>query len=74
MTSTSTDYFKQLLKSQNEQRKAFVSKVTVSESQEASYLVAELIVHKMKSHTAGENLITPPCKIIVGKMLGQDAV
>jgi hypothetical protein len=37
-------------------------------------LVAELIPQKRKSHTVGENLIKPACKIIVGKMLGQYAV
>jgi hypothetical protein len=48
--------------SQNKQSKAFVSKVTVSEkAQEASYLVAELIAQKRKSHIVGENLITPAC-------------
>jgi hypothetical protein len=52
-----------------------IQKVTVSEKgQEASYLVAELIAQKRKSHTVGENLIMPTCKIIVGKMLGYDAV
>jgi hypothetical protein len=68
MISKSADYFKRLLESQNKQSKAFVSTVTVGEkAQEASYLVAELIPQKMKSHTVGENLIMPACKIIVGK-------
>jgi hypothetical protein len=42
-----------LLESQNKQRKAFASKVTVSEkAQEATCLVAELIVQKRrKSHS-----------------------
>jgi hypothetical protein len=54
--------------------KPFVSKVTVSEEpQEASYLVAELIAQKRKSHTFGENPKMPACKVIVGKMLGQNA-
>jgi hypothetical protein len=56
-------------------KQTFVKKVTFSEkAQEASYLVAELIAQKRKSHTVGENLIMPACKIIVSKMLGQDAV
>jgi hypothetical protein len=55
--------------------KAFVKKVTFSEkAQEASYLVAELIAQKRKRHTVGENLVMPACKIIVSKMLGQEAV
>jgi polyhydroxyalkanoate synthesis regulator phasin len=70
MTSKSDDYFKRLLESQIKLSKAFVSKGTVSEkAQEASYLVAELIAQKRKSHTVCENLIMPACK-----MLGQDAV
>jgi hypothetical protein len=53
------------------QSEAFVSKVTVHEkAQEASYLVAELIAQKRKSHAVGKNLILLASKIIVGKMLG----
>jgi hypothetical protein len=75
MTSKNADYLKWLLESQNKQSQAFVSKVKVSEiAQEASYLIAELIPQKRKSHTVGENLIKPACKIIMGKMLGQYAV
>ncbi|XP_055510562.1 zinc finger BED domain-containing protein 5-like [Leucoraja erinacea] len=75
MKNKSADYFKRLLESQNKQSTAFVSKVSVSKkAQETSYLVAEIIAQKRKSHTVGENLIMPACKIIVGKMLGQDAV
>jgi hypothetical protein len=67
MTSKSDDYyFKRLLESRNKRSRAFVNKATVSEKAwVASYLVAEL-------HTISENLIMPTCKIIVGKMLGQD--
>jgi hypothetical protein len=50
--------------------KAFVSKVTVSEKAlEASYLVAELVAQKRKSHTGDENLTMSACKIRVAKML-----
>jgi hypothetical protein len=63
------------LESQNKQSAASVSIVTVSEkAQEASYLVAELIAQKTKSHPVGENLIMLACKIIVGKVLGQESV
>jgi hypothetical protein len=63
------------LESPYKQSKAFVSQLTISEkAQEANYLVAELTAQKSKSHTVGENLIIPACKIKVGKMLGQDAV
>lgn len=66
MSSKSADNFKRLLESQNKQ-----SKVTLSEkSQDASYLLAELNAQKRKSRTAGENLIMPASKIIVGTMLG----
>jgi hypothetical protein len=55
--------------------KLLLKKVTFSEkAQEASYFVAELIAQKRKSHTVGEKLIMPTCKIIVSKMLGQDVV
>jgi hypothetical protein len=75
ITSKNADYFKRLLDSQNKQNRAFVSKVPVSEkAQEANYLVAELIAQKRKSHTVGENLIMPACKIIMGKMRGKNAV
>jgi hypothetical protein len=75
VTSRSADYFQRLLESQNKQNQAFVSKVTVSEeAQKASYLITELVAQKRKSQAAGENLIKPACKIIMGKMLGQDAV
>jgi hypothetical protein len=45
----------------------------VKRTQEASYLVAELIAQKTKIRTVGENLIMSACKIIVIKMLGQVA-
>jgi hypothetical protein len=49
----------------SKQSQDFVSKVTISEkAQEASFLVAEFITQKRKSHTVGENLIMPACKIM----------
>jgi hypothetical protein len=40
----------------SKQSKAFIKNITFSEkAQETSYLVAELIVQKMKGHTGGEN-------------------
>ncbi|GFT02958.1 hypothetical protein NPIL_422181 [Nephila pilipes] len=49
----------------------FINAFTVSEkSQETSYLVAKLITQKRKKVT---QLVRPVCKIIVGKMLGEDA-
>ena len=75
LKNKSVDYFKRLLESQKKQSTAFLNKVSVGEKAlEASYLVAEIIAQKRKSHTVGENLILPACKIIVGKMLGQNAV
>jgi hypothetical protein len=70
MTSKSADYFKWLWESQNKQSQAFVRKATVSEkAQKASYLVAELNTQKRKSHTVGENLIKPACKIITHSLM-----
>uniref|UniRef100_K7G2A6 DUF4371 domain-containing protein n=1 Tax=Pelodiscus sinensis TaxID=13735 RepID=K7G2A6_PELSI len=47
---------------------------TISEkAQEASYLVAELVAQKMKSHTIAESLIIPSCKIIVSTVIGKEA-
>ena len=75
MKNKSAGCFKRLLESQKKQSTAFVNKVSVSEkAQEVSYLVAEIIAQKRKSHTVGENLIMPACKIIVGTMLEQNAV
>jgi hypothetical protein len=55
-------------------REVFEKKVTIREkAQEASYLVAELIAQKMKSHIIAESLIMPACKIIVRKMTGKEA-
>lgn len=54
---------------------AFIKTFTVSEkSQEADYLVAELIAQKRKSHLVDENMIMPTCKITVSKMLEEDWV
>jgi hypothetical protein len=75
ITSKSADYFKRLLESQNKESKAFANKVKASgKDQEENYLAAELIAQKRKCSTVGENLIKPACNIIVGKMLGRDAV
>ena len=70
-----TDYFKRLLESQVQQSRVFEKKVTVSEkAQEASYLVAELVAQKKKSHVIAESIIMPACKIIVNTMLGKEAL
>jgi hypothetical protein len=63
------------LEYQNKKGKAFVKNVTISEkAQEAGYLVTELVAQKRKSHTVGENPITPTHKIIVSRLLGQGSV
>ena len=57
------------------QRTGFLSKVSVREKAlEAIYLITEIITQKRKSHTAGENVILPACKIIISKMFGQNEV
>ena len=75
MKNKSADYFKRLLEYQKKQSVTFVNKVSVSEKvQEVSYLVVEIITQKRKRQTIYENLIMLACKIIVGKMLGQNTV
>ena len=74
LSNKTVDYFRRLLDSQQKERKAFKRKVTISDkAQEASYLVAELVAKKMKSHTIAESLIMPACKIIVRAMLSEEA-
>ncbi len=74
MLNKTADYFQRLLDSQEKQRKFFKKKATISDkAQEASYLVAEVVAKKMKSHTFAESLIMPACKIIVRTMLGEEA-
>ena len=74
LSNKTVDYFRRLLDSQQKQRKVFKRKVTISDkAQEASYLVAELVAKKMKSHTIAKSLIMPACKIIVRTMLGEEA-
>lgn len=51
LVSKGANYFKRLLESQSKQSAAFVKKVSISKkAQEASYLVAEIIAQKRKSH------------------------
>ncbi len=74
LSNKTVDYFWRLLDLQQKQRKVFEKEVTISDkAQEASYLVAELVVKKMKSHTIAESLIMPACKIIVRTKLGEEA-
>ena len=75
MKNKSADYFKSLLESQIKQSTVNLSKVRVSEKAlEASYLIAEIIAQKRKSHTVGENLILPAGKTTIGEMFGQNAI
>ncbi|XP_064113862.1 protein FAM200A-like [Macrobrachium nipponense] len=49
-------------------------KVKVSDkAQEASYLIAELVVKSMKPHTIAETLILPACSAIVKTKFGSEA-
>ena len=74
LSNKTVNYFQRLLDSQQKQRKVFKRKVIISDkAQEASYLVAELVAKKMKSHTIAASLIMPACKIIVRTMLGEEA-
>jgi len=56
------------------QEDTFIKLVKVSEkAQEASYLVAEIIAKKKKSHLITESLILPACQIMVKTMIGEQA-
>lgn len=75
IASKGAPYFEKLLKSQTKQKQSFIGRFTINEkAKEASYLVAEFIAQKRESYTLCEDLIMPACKIIVGKVLGEDAV
>lgn len=67
------EYFKRLLLNQSAQASTFTKHSSVSEkAQEASYVVAELIAQKMKSHTTAESIILPACCEVVKIMFGED--
>ena len=71
LQNKTVDYFKSLLRADN--KGTLDKKYGISEkAQEVSYLIA--YCPGRKSHTVGKNLIMPANKIIVGKILGQDAV
>ncbi len=58
LSNKTVDCFRRLLDSQQKQRRFFEKKVTISDNaQKASYLVAELVAKKMKSHTIAESLV-----------------
>ncbi|CAI6368410.1 unnamed protein product [Macrosiphum euphorbiae] len=68
-------YFQRLLNSQNKQSKNMTTIVKISDkSQEASYVVAELVAKTMKPHTIGEQLILPACREIVKIFFGIEFV
>ncbi|KAL4090794.1 hypothetical protein QTP88_025569 [Uroleucon formosanum] len=67
-------YFQRLLNSQNKQSKIMTTIVKISDkSQEASYVVAELVAKTMKPHTICEQLILPACREIVKIFFGIEA-
>jgi hypothetical protein len=68
------EFFKRLLRNKDKQSTKFQATVKVSDkSQEASFLVAELVAKEMKAHTITESLILPACRAIEKTMLGEDA-
>ena len=63
-----------MLEQQTKAGNSFENRLTISEkAQIASYKVSELIAQNIKAHTLGESLILPPCKMIVKRMLGNEA-
>jgi hypothetical protein len=74
MTSKCADYFKLLLESEIKQSKAFVNKVSQWKGSGNKLFNSRTFRPEREGHLVCENLIIPVCKIIVGKMLGQDAV
>ncbi len=69
-----SNYFKRMTEQQSKQGKSFRDKLTISEkAQIASIEVSEMIAQKMKSHTLAESIILPACRIMVKRMLGNEA-
>lgn len=74
LSTKTADYFERLLAAKKLQKSTFLKSVKVSDkAQEASYLVAEIIAKKRKSHLIAESLILPACQIMVKTMIGEDA-
>ncbi|XP_068212526.1 zinc finger BED domain-containing protein 5-like [Palaemon carinicauda] len=74
LANKSRSYFEGLLSEQKQQSAMLSKKVKVADkAQEASYLVAELVVKSMKPHTIAETLILPAFNAIVKTMFESEA-
>lgn len=74
LVDKNASYFQRLLKSETQQSAKMTKIVTISDkTQEASYLVAELVAKQMKPHTIAEKLILPACCEIVKVLFGEEA-
>lgn len=74
LVDKNASYFQRLLKSETQQSSKMTKIVTISDTtQEASYLVAELVAKQMKPHTIAEKLILPACSEIVKVLFGEEA-
>jgi len=74
LVDKNASYFQRLLKSETRQSEKMTKIVTISDkTQEASYLVAELVAKQMKPHTIAEKLILPTCREIVKVLFGEEA-
>ncbi|XP_060846365.1 zinc finger BED domain-containing protein 5-like [Rhopalosiphum padi] len=74
LVDKNASYFQRLLKSETQKSEKMTKKETISDkTQEASYLVAELVAKQMKTHTIAEKLILPACREIVKVLFGEEA-
>lgn len=74
LVDKNASYLQRLLKSETQQSAKMTKIVTISDTtQEASYLVAELVAKQMKPHTIAEKLILPACREIVKVLFGEEA-
>jgi len=74
LVDKNASYFQHLLKSETQQSAKMTKIVSISDkTQEASYLVAELVAKQMKPHTIAEKLILPACREIVKVLFDEEA-
>ncbi|VVC31743.1 Hypothetical protein CINCED_3A018147 [Cinara cedri] len=73
LVDKNASYFQRLLKSETRQSEKMTKIVTISDkTQEASYLLGDLVAKQMEPHTMAEKLILPACCETVKVLFGQE--